>query len=71
MSKDTSHFTVVKMRLLYIIKDESMATRTKIIIYSTLEQWFNFDLSFSGSIYVLFSLSSVVFVYGGFLKNTY
>ena len=31
-----------------------------------IQKWFDFDFSFSGSIYVLFSLSSVVFVYGGF-----
>lgn len=36
-----------------------------------IQQWFHFNISFTGSAYVLFALSSVVFVYGGspFLKG--
>lgn len=36
-----------------------------------IQQWFHFNISFKGSAYLLFALSSIVFIYGGspFLKG--
>ncbi|HKR03105.1 MAG TPA: copper-translocating P-type ATPase [Bacteroidia bacterium] len=36
-----------------------------------IQQWFHFNLSFTGSTYLLFALSTIVFIYGGspFLKG--
>ena len=37
-----------------------------------IQEWFHFNIKFKGSTYLLFALSTVVFVYGGlpFLKGT-
>ncbi len=36
------------------------------LLSSMIQKWFHFNISFTGSTYLLFALSTVVFIYGGF-----
>jgi len=52
----------------------SMIITVPILLLSPMiQEWFNFEIQFSGSLYLLFGLSSLVYFYGGwpFLKGFY